>query len=148
NTTVVGIVSIQTEPVRVLFDSGATYSVVSSHFAKKLHIDYELLSEPLEICTPLGDTVLVCYMYLTCVIEIENRKLLVDLIELPVLEINVILGMDWLFAHHAHIDCHRKRIEFKPKGHDSFIYQGNNSDVMSRMISTMTARRLLRKGCY
>src|SRR5262249_53447790 len=65
----------------------------------------------------------------------------------PVLEIDVILGMDWLSTYHAHIDCHGKRVEFKLEGQDSFIYQGDKSDVMSRMISTMAARRLLRKGC-
>lgn len=49
----------------------------------------------------------------SCRVEIEGRKLKVDLILLDIKDFDVILGMDWLAAQHAHVDCFRKRVVFK-----------------------------------
>src|SRR5262249_17167390 len=102
---------------------------------------------PLVISTPLGETVDVIFMYSTCVVKIEGREFQVNLIELSILEFDVILGMDWLLANHATMDCYRKTIMFKLIGEIEFIFYGDRSDSPGNLISAMAARRLLRKGC-
>ena len=52
------------------------------------------MESPLIISTPLQDSIVVDHMYPICLIEIGGRKLLVDLIKLPMLEFDVILRMD------------------------------------------------------
>jgi len=44
-----------------------------------------------------------------------------NLIELPILKYDIILGMNWLSNHQASIDCHRK-VEFRPESLDHFVY--------------------------
>src|SRR5262249_25278908 len=142
-----GIIHIQNEQAKVLFDPGATYSFMSPTFAKKLNKSSQTIECPLVISTPLGETVDVIFMYSVCVVKIEGREFQANLIELPILEFDVILGMDWLSAHQATMDCYRKTIMFKLMGEIEFIFYGDRSDSPGNLISAMVARRLFRKGC-
>src|SRR5262249_18338910 len=87
------------------------------------------------------------YIYTFCVVELGGRKLLANLIKLPVLDFDVILGMDWLAVNHATINCYRKCIEFKPEGETGFLFQGDRSEIPTNLISTIRAKKLLAKGC-
>src|SRR5262249_27131485 len=101
----------------------------------------------LVISIPLGEMVDVIFMYSACVVKIEGREFQANLIELPILEFDVILGMDWLSTNHATMDCYRKTIMFKLMGEIEFIFYGDQSHSPGNLISAMAARRLLRKGC-
>ena len=68
------------------------------------------------MATLVGDSLLVKHVYKSCVVIIANKETLVDLIVLELLELDVILGMDWLAMYHATIDCHDNTIKFKPMG--------------------------------
>ena len=78
---------------------------------------------------------------------IGNSRLYADLIELPILEFDVILGMEWLSANYATMDCYRKKITFRPLGVPEFVFQGDHNGSPSTLISAIAARRLLKKGC-
>src|SRR5262249_55944325 len=99
------------------------------------------------ISTPLGETVDVRLMYPACVVMIEEREFQANLIELPILEFDVILAMDWLSVNHATMDCYRKIIMFKIDGEIKFIFHGGESDSSGNLISAVAARRLLKKSC-
>ena len=94
NTAVAGMLCVDRVVARVLFDSGATHSFISPYFGNKLARDKVLIRNLLAISTPLGGSIEVRHMYLACVVEIEGRMLLADLIELVVLDFDAILGMD------------------------------------------------------
>ena len=94
----------------MLFDPGATHSFVSPYYATKLNKGKMIMENPLAISTPLGEMLEVNYMYRSCEIVIGDRILYADLIELPILEFDVILGMEWLSANYATMDCYRKKI--------------------------------------
>ena len=96
NTAMTGTFLIDKLNERVLFDSGAIHLFISPYFANKLARDKTLMKSPLTISTPVGEPVEVRYMYPACVVEIEERVLPADLIELAILDFDVILGMDWL----------------------------------------------------
>ena len=113
NTVVTGTFLIDKLKARVLFDSGATHSFISPYFANKLARNKTLMKSPLIIRTSIGEPVEMRYMYPTCVIEIEERVLPTDLIELAILDFDVILGMDWLSENHATINCYEKCAVFK-----------------------------------
>ena len=89
----------------VLFDSGATHSFVSPSFVLCLDTRFNVLNSPLTVLTLVGEMYLINRVFPGCEECIEDEILLVDLVELEILEFDVILDMDWLFAHHAVLDC-------------------------------------------
>ncbi|KAA0066482.1 gag protease polyprotein [Cucumis melo var. makuwa] len=62
-----------------------------------------------------------------CQIEIAGHVIEVTLIVLDMLDFDVILGMDWLAANHASIDCSRKEVTFNPPSRASFKFKGEGS---------------------
>ena len=78
---------------------------------------------------------------------IEGRELLANLVLLDVLDFDVMLGMDWLSQHFATVDCQRKEVIFIIPNEEEFKFVGDKSFASQNLISTITARKMLRKGC-
>ena len=76
-------------------------SFVSPSFVLCLDMRFDVLNSPLTVLTPVGEVYLINKFLSGCEVCIEDEILLVDLVELKILEFYVILGMDWLSAHHA-----------------------------------------------
>ena len=90
---------------------------------------------------------LVCNSMLkSCVIQIEDREMLADLILMDMYVYDIILGMDWLVTYHASVDCFGKEVVFRPLGEPEFRFKGFRMHALPRVISALQAKRLLRKG--
>ena len=76
----------------------------------------------LAIGTPLGESIEVRFVYPRCVVEIGERVLPVDLIELMVFDFDIILRMDWLSENCASIDCNDKCVRFRLKEDIEFVF--------------------------
>ena len=78
--SVTGIISVFGEPARVLFNSGASRSFISTSFA--LHANRELtpLKNKLIVTTPLGERVVRTSMFRGCEVVIEGFVLRANLI--------------------------------------------------------------------
>ena len=96
--------------------------------------------------SPLGHIISVNSVYRNCPIVIQAREFLADLITLPFREFDLILGMDWLTKHRAIVDCGQKTVVLRCSDQSKVILQGIRSNVMSNVISSMQARRFIRKG--
>ena len=131
----------------VLFNSDATHSFVSPSFTLCLDMRFDVLNSLLTVLTPVGEVYLINRFLLGCEVCNEDEILLVDLVELEILEFDVILGMDWLSAHHAVLDCFNKVVTLSISGKPVIRYQEDRSVVSPCLISTLTARKLLAKGC-
>ena len=81
-----------------------------------------------------------------CEVCIEDEILLIDLVELEILEFDVILGIDWLFAHHAVLDCFNKVVTLSIPGKPVIRYQGDRSAVSPYLILALTSGKLDRKS--
>ena len=86
------------------------------------------------------------FVYPRCVVEIGERVLLVDLIELAVFDFDVILKMDWLSKNCASIDCNDECVQFRPKEGTEFVFQGDKTEVLNNLISALKISRLREKG--
>ncbi|KAA0060066.1 DNA/RNA polymerases superfamily protein [Cucumis melo var. makuwa] len=144
---ITGTILICNVPADVLFDLGATHSFVSSIFLTKLNRMLEPLSEGLAIYTLVGDVLLVNEVLRNCEVLVEGISLLVDLLPLELQRLDVILGMDFLFAHYASMDCHRKEVVFRKPGFAEVVFRGLRKGVSRSLISVLKAEKLLRKGC-
>ncbi|KAL0535932.1 hypothetical protein IC582_024862 [Cucumis melo] len=83
-----------------------------------------------------------------CQIEIAGHVVEVTLLVLDMLDFDVILGMDWLAANHASIDCSRKEVTFNPPSMASFKFKGEGSRSLPQVISAIRASKLLSQGTW
>lgn len=82
---------------RALFDPGATHSL-SRIFACYADKPVKPLICGMSIATPIGDCMVVNYIYKTCGIVQNDRKFLVDILPLEKNDFDVILGIDWVVS--------------------------------------------------
>ncbi|TYK23816.1 ty3-gypsy retrotransposon protein [Cucumis melo var. makuwa] len=119
-TVVTGTLLVLGHYTLVLFDSGLSHSFISSAFV--LHARLE--------------------------IEIAGHVIEVTLLVLDMLDFDVILGMDWLVANHASIDCSRKEVAFNLPSLASFKFKREGSRSLPKVISAMRASKLLSQGTW
>ncbi|XP_070046426.1 uncharacterized protein [Nicotiana tomentosiformis] len=131
----------------VLFDLGSTYSYVSSYFASYMVVSCDSLSASVCVSTPVGGSVVVDHIYLSCVVIIGSLETSVDLILLDMVDFDVIFGMDWLSLYHAILDCHAKTVILAIPGLTRLEWKGTLGHSTSRVISNMNAQRMVEKGC-
>jgi len=81
------------------------------------------------ISTPIGVKMVTSTKYENCEVIIGETKTLIYLIKLSEMEFDVILGMDWLSAYSAHVNCSEKIIIFKIKGISEFIFEGIKANM-------------------
>ena len=130
----------------MLFDPGASHSFVSAKFVKLLDVSVDNLTYPVEVCTPLGAS-LVTQQYLkACAISSQGKSFSVDLILLPIESYDVILGMDWLSDNYAQLDCRNKTITIGKPGEDTITWQGRRKKGPKFLLSATDARRVVHKG--
>ena len=116
-------------------------------FGMKLIRPSSTLPYDLGISTPMGETVRVRVCYADCELSLDGKIFLATLIPLPMIEFDVILGMDFLSTYHARIDCLRKEVTFGLPTGEKIKFYGEKRAVQCRVISSLKARALLSKGC-
>ncbi|XP_038887103.1 uncharacterized protein LOC120077285 [Benincasa hispida] len=106
----------------------------------------EPLGYVLSVPTPSGEIMIASEKIKACQLEIENRTLDVTLIVLDMRDFDVILGMDWLVANHASIDCFRKEVNFNPPREANFKFKGVGIVVLPKVVSVVKDKRLISQG--
>ncbi|KAA0050605.1 gag protease polyprotein [Cucumis melo var. makuwa] len=104
----------------VLFDSGSSYSFISFVFVSLACLAVEPLDHVLLVSTPSGKSMLLKEKIKACQIEIASHTIDVTLLVLDMHDFDLILGMDWLAANHASIDCSCREVVFNPSTGTSF----------------------------
>ena len=59
----------------------------------------------------------------------------------------MILGMDWLSRHQVVVDCRMKRVTLRIPSGKEVTFISERSNHLCNVISTATARTMVRKGC-
>ncbi|KAA0059580.1 pol protein [Cucumis melo var. makuwa] len=108
----------------------------------------EPLHYVLSVSTLSGECMLSKEKVKACQIEIAGHVIEVTLLVLDMFDFDVILGMDWLAANHASIDCSRKEVAFNPPSMASFKFKGEGSRSLPKVISAMRASKLLSQGTW
>ncbi|KAL0549941.1 hypothetical protein IC582_014436 [Cucumis melo] len=147
-TVVTGTLPVLGHYALVLFDSGSSHFFISSAFVLHARLEVEPLHHVLSVSTPSGECMLSKEKVKACQIEIAGHVIEVTLIVLDMLDFDVILGMDWLAANHASIDCSRKEVTFNPPSMASFKFKGGGSKSLPQVISAIRASKLLSQGTW
>ncbi|GKA64992.1 putative nucleotidyltransferase, ribonuclease H [Tanacetum coccineum] len=145
--TVLGTPYMYDRDVFVLFDIGATHSVVSLAFYKHIKVPSTLLDYALSISTPMKNNVVISHEYRDCPLRLDDKIRSANLLPLEMSDFDIILGMSWLTKHRATIDCHTKRVIFGDLNNPEFIYHGSRPGKPIKIISALKDRTLISHGC-
>nr|GFC39734.1 putative reverse transcriptase domain-containing protein [Tanacetum cinerariifolium] len=145
--TITGTLFIYGHAVFVLFDTGATHSVISSAFALRVATTPTLLDHVVCISTPMQDSVRITHVYRNLPLQFDDKIHTINALPLDMCEFDIILGMDWLTEHYATIDCRSYRVIFGDIHAPEFIYHGSLPGRSMQIISALQACTLLSHGC-
>ena len=144
---VTGTLSIFGGDARVLIDPGATHSFISREYVTRVGMTPIPLGCGLEIPTPTRESLWLSQMLKGSLFSIEGQVMVADLILIDLKGLDVILGMDWLASNYASMDCFRKEVIFRRLGLPIVVFYGERRQALSGLISSISARCLLQKGC-
>ncbi|XP_069146944.1 uncharacterized protein [Solanum lycopersicum] len=109
---VTGMIQVFDFTIYILLDPGESLSFVTSYVAINFDISLEQLSKPFSVSTHVGESILSERVYRDCPIFFNNRITTTSLIELDMVEFDVILGMDWIYACYASVDFRTQVVKF------------------------------------
>jgi hypothetical protein len=119
-----GAFLVNQHPAIVLFDSGASQSFISSTFVAKHDMKVVTLDNSGYNISAAINNVSTNQLVLGAKIEIEGRLYDLDLVVLPGLGLDVILGMKWMSRNSVLIDTSTRVVMLRdPKDQQVFLMQ-------------------------
>jgi hypothetical protein len=106
---VLGMFLVNSTPASVLFDSGASHSFITSQFVAQHNIPISPMSRHMLVTSPGGELKAI-YKCDNIHLKIVGRDFRATLIILDSKGIDVILGMGWLTACDAVIQCAKRSV--------------------------------------
>ena len=119
---------VSAKPALILFDPGATHSFISISFVVENEIPSLWLENPYVIESP-GAKMKVQARTNGVEIKIQGVKFRANLLHLQLRDLDVILGMDWLYAHKAKVDCGEKIIFITSPDHRILRIRSDSSII-------------------
>jgi len=101
---VAGILLLKSQHVYTLIDPSATHSFVARKWEDKLKVQPMRVEKGVVIGTPLGETVLIEYVYKGCRVKIGDVEMMVDLLPLDLYDFEMILGVITQFFDHFYFN--------------------------------------------
>ena len=133
--------------VIALIDPGSTHSYVCETLATSKTLPVESTELVIRVSNPLGQCVLVDKVCKRCPLLIRESCFPADLMLLPFDEFDVILGLDWLTAHDAVVNCKSKTIDLRCANNEIIRVESADLRGLPAVISAMLAQKYVRKGC-
>ncbi|XP_073304131.1 uncharacterized protein [Primulina huaijiensis] len=99
------------------------------------------------IMLPSRDVICPTSVVRACPIQVNEETLFADLIVIPMIECDVILGMDWLSSYRAVIDCVEKTVRFPKEEGDIRFFKLSGTSLDTSFISCLKVNKMLVKGC-
>ncbi|GJR32634.1 reverse transcriptase domain-containing protein [Tanacetum coccineum] len=116
---------------RVLFDSGADKSFISTSLASMLNIPPITIDTFYDIEMADGNLVSTNTVIQGCTLTLLNQPFEIDLMPIKLGSFDVVIGMDWLSKYHARIICDEKVVHIPIDG-ETLIIRGDRTQVMKK----------------
>ncbi|VFQ82632.1 unnamed protein product [Cuscuta campestris] len=133
--------------MHALIDPGSTLSYICVGVPANSAIVRSDLEIPTIVSNPLGHSMRLHHIYHRCPLSAQGKQFPADLIELPHKEFDIILGMDWLTEHRAVVDCSCRTVRLRAEDGSDVSLSGEVFPKTPEFISSLSARRLIRKKC-
>lgn len=95
-----------------IINTSVTHSFISLDYATKLSLVVPVMSVSMVIDTPTNGSMTTSLVCLNFLLTIYGREFRVDLIYLPLILLDVILGMNWLEFNRVNINFFDKTVTF------------------------------------
>ena len=69
-----------------------------------------------------------------------------DLVELPMHDFDVILGMEWIHNCYARMDCRSRVVRFRFPNEEDLVWEGYNLSHPNPLISDLKSNKIISKG--
>jgi len=106
-------------PLIAIIDTGATHCFIAIDCAKRLGLFMSDMNGKMVVETPAKGSVTTSLVCLSCPLSVFGRDFEVDLVCLPLVGMDVILGMNWLEYNHVLINCFTKTVWFSSAEEES-----------------------------
>src|ERR1044072_4851987 len=103
---------INSIPLITIIDTGATHCFIVADCVKRLGLTLSSLDRDMVVEVPAKGTSTTSFVCANCPLLIFGRDFMVNLICLPLVGLDVVLGMDWLKANYVHINCYDNTVRF------------------------------------
>ncbi|VFQ61212.1 unnamed protein product [Cuscuta campestris] len=133
--------------MHALIDPGSTLSYICVGMPANSVIVRSDLEIPTIVSNPLGHSIRLHHIYHRCPLSVQGKQFPADLLELPHKEFDIILGMDWLTEHRAVVDCSCRTVRLRAEDSSDVSLSGEVFPKAPEFISSLSARRLVRKKC-
>ncbi|EOX94106.1 DNA/RNA polymerases superfamily protein [Theobroma cacao] len=120
-------------------------SYVSTTFASIADRNLSPLEGEIVVHTPLGEQLIRNTCYRDCGVRVGEEEFRGDLIPLEILDFDLILGIDWLTAHRANVDCFQKKVVLRNSKGAEIVFVGERRVLPSCVISAIKASKLVQK---
>ena len=141
----VGMVTLNLRPALALFDSGASFSFISSRFVQQHNISVSTLHYLVFVTTANG-LLSSTYACLDNKLEIEGYTFSINLVMTSFQAFDLIIGMDWLSYHKAIIHFFECMVVFPPvEEREQIIFHGNYCPLNLCFLSSYFPQRWLLK---
>ncbi|GAU10177.1 hypothetical protein TSUD_418640, partial [Trifolium subterraneum] len=110
NALIIDVCQLGQSEVVVLFDCGATNSFISVECVMRLGLSSTSLLPPMTVAVATGGKVVSKRVCQNCPVSVAGKIYHVDLICLPLKDMDIVLGMDWLSANTVYIGCAEKNL--------------------------------------
>ncbi|VFQ73304.1 unnamed protein product [Cuscuta campestris] len=144
---IMGMFTLFDTSIIALIDPGSTLSYVCMPMPVMPNLPRENLDNPVIVSNPLGHSLRLTHVYHDCPLVVQGKIFPASLIELPHREFDVILGMDWLTANQAVVDCGAHTVRLRAEDGSDVLIHGELLPKAPEFISYIHARRLIRKKC-
>nr|GEW50069.1 putative reverse transcriptase domain-containing protein [Tanacetum cinerariifolium] len=150
SNVITGTFLLNNHYAKILFDTGADRSFVSTTFSALIDITPTTLENYYDVELGDGKIIGVNTVIHGCTLNFMKHPFNIDLMLVPLGSFDTIIGMDWLTKYHGVTICDEKIVHL-PFGREMLIFQGNgdNQREASRLniISYTKAQEYLSKGC-
>jgi len=127
----------------VLFDSGASHSFVSSDFVSKHNLKAITLEKGSYCISAAGNDISTNQVVLGATLEIGDHQFLADLVVLPGVGIDVILGMKWMSGNRVLIDTTTRVVMLRdPNTKEAFLVQLARDIHIRSTVNVVTAKAI------
>jgi hypothetical protein len=144
---VTGTFLLNNHPAKVLFDSGADRSFVSTSFASLLNIHPTELHTTYEIELANGELVSTNTVIQGCTLLLLDEPFDIDLMPIKLGSFDMVIGMDWLSKNRVRIICDEKVVHIPFQG-ETLIIRGERSKTRLGIISYVKTVKYIDRGCH
>jgi len=106
-------------PLISIIDTGATHCFIAIDCVAKLNLAMSDMNGEMVVETLAKGSVTTSLVCLRCPVSMFGRDFEIDLVCLPLIGMDVILGMNWLEYNHIHINCLSKSVYFSSAEEES-----------------------------